>query len=209
MLNPEFRLLDPEPEQMERLAHLSGNENPMPLPWSYSLLTLEPGTREEFFRQLTARLATPGDHPLAEINGHIRALAQAMDIKLPEPKLFGFPESFLFRIIGHLTAPCILMLGILDQEGIWAGGLAGVSRGGLDFFTTFQFLWADEPELAAKQTLGDFNEIAHAAGRSFSRPVGGLFITRDEFNLLNQHGWAPQYLDQCVQQGTAFYQWPY
>lgn len=208
MLNPEFRLLDPESEQMGRLASLSGFDNTPVLPGNYALMTLEPGIRAEFFLSLTTLLATPGDHPLAEINYHIRELAEKMQIKLVEPKIFGFPEAFITRFIGHLNSPCVLMLGILDQAEIWAGGIAGVSKGGLDFFTTFQFLWSNEPELAAKQSVDDFVVIADAVSQNFSRPVGGLFIYRDNFMQLSQTGWSEHYLAQCKQEGKANYQFP-
>ncbi len=209
MLNPEFRLLDPETEHMERLATLSGVETANPLPWSCTLLALEANQREAFFTLLNARLATPGSHPLAVVQQHTREIAQTMNIQLPEPRIFGFPEPILARVLAPLQTPCVMLLGVLNSEGIWAGCLAGISKGGLDFFTTFQHLWADEPELASKQTLDDFHELLQAAGRRFARPVGGLFIQHSECETWKQQGWAPHFIEQCTQRGTAAFRWPY
>ncbi|NTV51772.1 MAG: hypothetical protein HGA76_01980 [Candidatus Firestonebacteria bacterium] len=209
MLNPEFRLLDPEPEQLERLCRLSGLANPSAIPWSLSLMSLEAPKRETFFRQLDCRLATPGDHPLTEIHAHIRALAQELEIHLPEPRLFGFPETLVAQLLDQRKAPCVMLLGVLEDNRIWAGCLAGVSRSGLDFFTTFQTLWADEPELAAKQSLEDFPEICRVASRLYARPAGGLFIQREAFAFWGQHGWSQHYVLECVARGQAQVHWPY
>jgi len=209
MLNPEFRLLDPEPEQMERLARLSGLNPAANIPWSLALMSLEAPQREAFFCQLESRLAMPGDHPLAEIHMHIRTLAQEMGISLPEPRLFGFPEPLVAQLLENLKTHCVMLLGVLENDHLWAGCLAGVTHGGLDFFTTFQTLWSDEPELAAKQTLTDFPDLCQAAARLFSRPPGGLFIQRDAFAHWGQNGWSKHYILECVARGQAQLRWPY
>jgi hypothetical protein len=209
MLNPEFRLLDPEPEQLERLTRLSGVAHTSDVPWALALMSLETPRREAFFAQLETRLAAPGDHPLPEINASIRALAQDMNIRLPEPRLFGFPEALLSELLRHLQAPCVMLLGVLENDTLWAGCLAGVSHGGLDFFTTFQTLWADEPELAARQSLADFPDLCQNAARVFSRPAGGLFIQREAFALWGQNGWSQHHVLACASKGQAQFRWPY
>ena len=113
-----------------------------------------------------------------------KSLGKELEIPLPPIRLFGFPEALLAQVLTPLNAPCILMLGILDGEGIWTGGLAGISRAALDFFSTFQYLWNDEPALAAKQTLRDLHELCQSVSVRFARPAGGLFIFRDEFMRL-------------------------
>jgi len=209
MLNPEFRLLDPEPEQMERLARLSGLNHPGSVPWSLALMSLPAPLREAFFTQLESRLAAPGDHPLSEIHGHIRALAQKLEITLPEPRLFGFPESLVAQVLENVNAPCVLLLGVLENNALWAGCLAGAQHGGLDFFTTFQTLWSDEPELATKQTLEDFPELCQGAARLFARPAGGLFIEREAFAHWGQNGWSKHFVLECAPRGQAQLRWPY
>jgi hypothetical protein len=209
MLNPEFRLLDPEPEQLDRLARLSGVTRPGGVPWALALMSLEAPQRAAFFAELEARLAVPGDHPLPEVNASIRAVAQAMDLRLPEPRLFGFPEALLSELLRHLQAPCVMLLGVLENDVLWAGCLAGVSRGGLDFFTTFQTLWADEPELAARQSLADFPDLCRSAARLFSRPAGGLFIQREAFALWGQNNWSQHHVLACASSGQAQFHWPY
>jgi hypothetical protein len=208
MLNPEFRLLDPEPEQMERLARLSGLPKSETLSWPLLLMSLEASKREAFFSQLEARLATVGDHPLAEIHTQLRSLAREQNIHLPEPRILGFPETLLAQLLGNLGAPCVLLLGVLENDSLWAGCLAGASRGGLDFFATFQTLWSDEPELAARQGMADFPEICQAVARLFSRPAGGMFIQREAFANWGKNGWSQHYVLECVARGQAQVRWP-
>ncbi len=84
-----------------------------------------------------------------------------------------------------------------------------MSRGGLDFLSTFDLLWAESPELAAQQSLADLPALCQAAGTRFGRPAGGLFIYRDEFLAWQADGWARETLEGFLQQGTAAERWPY
>lgn len=190
MLNPEFRWLDPETEQLERLSSLApaGEE-----------IHPEPGNPQEMALQLTRKLARPGIQPERAIASAIRELGGQA-----QPREFlGWPRPLLETVFGRYPDPKVLVLGVFDGDGLWASCLAGVSRGGLDFLATFRFLWNDEPELASKQTLNDLPDLCRAASRRFGRPAAGLFIWRNEFDAWRSQNWSWDLLQQYTHQQTA------
>ncbi len=208
MLNPGFRLLDPESEPLERLGTLAASASVNPQAWREKILNADPNFLEELLGRVVNRLSLPGIHSRHEIELTLRALAHEAGIATPEPYTFGWHNPVLERVLSKFKEPCVLLLGILDAEGIWAGCVAGVSRGGLDFLTTFQYLWADEAELAARQTLADLGEQCRAASRRFELPAGGLFIYRDEFLAWRDRDWSREILQHFLNRATAVQQWP-
>lgn len=209
MLNPEFRLLDPDAESIERLAQLADRPEEEQTAWEDQLLAAEPGHSTETLRRLAEALATPGSHPQQEVCMRLQALSAETGLSDLEPFVYGWPGSTLAPVLDRFREACVLLLGVLDGEGVWAGCLAGVSRGGMDFLSTFDLLWLESPELAAQQTLAGLPALCQAAGVRFGRPAGGLFIYRDEFLAWQKDGWARETLDRFLQQGTAAEQRPY
>jgi len=203
MLNPEFRLLDPDAEQIERLASLTEMAEAEQQSWEEMFLSADPVVQVEYLNRLLDGLSKPGDHPQREICTVMQSLSESTGIAPMEPFTYGWPDSILSRILMRFQDPCVLLLGVLDGEGIWAGCVAGVSRGGLDFLATFDFLWADEPELAAKQTLTDLQDLCRAAKARFTRPTGGLFMYRDEFLEWRDSGWERSVLEEFLHRSTA------
>lgn len=203
MLNPEFRLLDPDAEHIERLAACSEMPEEEQPAWEEGFLSAAAGTQAAYLERLTAGLAEPGSHTEREIAGVMQTLAAETGIAPLETFTFGWPDSLLAEAAALSPEPAVLMLALLDGEGIWAGVIAGVSRGGLDFLATFDWLWADEPELAVRQSLTDLPDLCRAAQLRFARPTGGLFIYRDEFLAWRDSGWSPEVLAEQTAQGTA------
>jgi hypothetical protein len=197
MLNPEFRWLDPEPELLERLASLA-----LPLPAGYENWP-SADVLGSVARQAAGQLSRPGIHTEREITGTVRNLAVAAGWNRPDSLYYGWSQSLLENMLGRFQDPRVLLLAILDGDGIWAGCLAGVNRGGLDFLATFRFLWSDEPELASKQSLADLHDLCAAAAKRFSRPAGGLFIYKSEFQAWRDQQWSPELLQSFIQQQTA------
>lgn len=203
MLNPGFRWLDPEIEPLQRLQAAAGPAAGAAGSRPELLAALEGRQQEELAGRLAAALAQPGIHTSREIHVAQETLAQELGLNLPPAGIWGWNEQVLSGWLGRFQQACVLVLGILDGEGIWAGCLAGVSGGGLDFLTTWQFFWNDEPELAARQTMHDLEENCRAAGKRFGREARGLFIYRDEFMAWRDSGWSQELLAAFARQATA------
>jgi hypothetical protein len=208
MLNPEFRLLDPDAETIERLAQLADRPEDEQTAWEDQLLSAGPEHQEQALRRLAAELAAPGSHPQLELCRKLQALSAETNLAPLEPFVYGWPDSTLAPVLERFQDPCVLLFGVLDGEGVWAGVVAGVSRGGLDFLSTFDLLWTEAPELAAQQSLAGLPALCQAARIRFDRPAGGWFIFRDEFLAWQAEGWARGTLEGFLQQGTAAEQWP-
>jgi hypothetical protein len=206
MLNPGFQWLDPDTEQLERLTSLS----PLPsdhVEWQAILKNAAPDVLAPVVNRVAVQMASPGIHPSREIITALRNAARELGVDTPEPQWYGWPHALLEGFFSRLSEPGIILLGVLDGEGIWAGCLGGVSRGGLDWLTTFNLLWMDEPELASRQSIKDLPELCQAASSRFNRPAGGLFIYRDEFKAWRDRGWAMDLLRHFVHQQTAVEHW--
>lgn len=203
MLNPEFRLLDPDAEQIERLAQLAEIAEEEQPSWEEVFLSAAPEVQDEYLRRLTAGLSRPGMHSAREVCRIMQSLTEATGVAPMETYTYGWPDSLLADVLAGCEKPCVLLLGVLDGDGIWAGCLAGASRGGLDFLTTFDALWADEPELAVKQALQDLPDLCRAAKSRFARPAGGLFIYRDEFLEWRDSGWDRDVLQRFLDRQNA------
>jgi hypothetical protein len=203
MLNPEFRLLDPDAEQIERLAMLAETVEEEQPSWSEMFFSAATETQQEYLRRLTSGLARPGVHPACEISEVMQSLAAETGIAPLETFTYGWPDSLLAEVLNGFSQPTVLLLGIFDGEGLWAGCLAGASRDGLDFLATFDWLWAEEPELAVKQAITDLPDLCQAAKRRFGRTAAGLFIYRDEFLSWRDSGWSRDTLKSFQDQGTA------
>ncbi|MBN1595909.1 hypothetical protein JW933_08300 [candidate division FCPU426 bacterium] len=207
MLNPGFRLLDPEAEQLERLAGLAADHEPEDA-WRAAICRLEAGVRDGILHKTVMRFLSPGVHAAADINRCLAENARAAGVLLPPLTYFGWPESVWEKIISRYPGPQTLLLGILDAEGIWAGAIAGVQDKSLDFLTTFRTLWNDEPELASRQSLGDCIDICQAVRRKFGRPVSGLFMYRNEFVEWRDANWSAECLRRCQEGHTAvWHEW--
>ena len=207
MLNPEFQWLDPDPEQIERLAALSplasgGAE------WQAILKNTAGDILSPLVNRVAVQMASPGIHPSREITTALRNAARESGIDTPEPQWYGWPHTLLEGFFPRFSEPGIALLGLLDADGIWAGCLGGVSRGGLDWLATFNLLWMDEPELASRQAMNDLPELCRAASSRFNRPAGGLFIYRNEFLAWRDRGWARDLLRHFIHQQTAVEHWP-
>jgi len=202
MLNPEFRLLDAEQEQFERIASLADAPGPENT-WKDIVRSLDSDLIADIMNNVIDRLSTAGVHFAGEVTNCIRTVAQEKGVSTPEVRYFGWPESILQKIISRYPAPRVLLLGVLDGDGIWAGVIGGICQGGIDFLTTFRFLWNDEPELASKQSFADLSELCQVMKRKFTRPVTGLFIYRDEFIEWRDKGWTQEILQQFIANNTA------
>ncbi len=202
MLSPAFRSLDPDPQQLERLASCSGGATP-DQSWSELLSGVDKGTRRAMAGRIKEMLAKPGIQDKQQVTQAIRGAAGASGVSLPEPLYFGWPQSQWERLLRHFPDPRVLVLGILDAEGIWAGCLAGAAGGSLDFLATFQWLWADDPELASRQGIQDLDALCHAASSRFSRPAAGLFVFRDEFLAWRDAAWSFVVLREFLEKQTA------
>jgi hypothetical protein len=202
MLNPECRMLDPEKEQLERLASLSEENRPENV-WRDTLLSLDTSVLENIVNNAIVSLSTPGVHLGSEVDQSLRQAAQTDGIPTLEPKYFGWPESLWQKVLDKYSDSRVLMLGILDGEGIWAGGLLGVHGHGVDFVTTFRLLWNDDPELASKQTFQDLPELCQIIQKRFGRPVTGLFIYRNEFTSWRDQGWSSEAFQSFLKDNTA------
>jgi len=207
MLNPEFQWLDPDPEQLERLAGLSPL-SPDRGEWQAILNNAASDIITPMVNRVAVQMASPGIHPSREIITALRNASRESGVETPEPQWYGWPHALLEGFFSRISGPGILLLGVLDAAGIWAGCLGGVSRGGLDWLTTFNLLWMDEPELASKQSINDLPELCQAASSRFNRPAGGLFIYHDEFLAWRDRGWATDLLRHFIHQQTAVEHWP-
>jgi hypothetical protein len=208
LLNPEFRWLDPEPEHLERLSHMANPVGNGATPWQTIWAQTEPALQAQWARRVAARLASPGSHPQREIQAAVRTAGNELGLDFPDSSTFGWPDRLLASLFAGLPQPSVWLLGVLDADGIWAGCIAGLARNGLDFLTTFQNLWADEPALAARQKPGDVHDHCLAAATRFARPAGGLFIYRNEFFGWRDSGWRSETLQWFLGQGTAVQHWP-
>jgi hypothetical protein len=202
MLNPGFRFLDPDPEQLRRLASLAWDPGAA---WTPRLLPagLASDQRREIQTHALNQLRHPGVQPAWKVGEALRTAAHARGLHLPDPAFFGWPEALLRSYLGRFAAPQVLLFGALDAEGIWAGCLCGLSQGGLDFLTTFQWLWNEQPELAARQTFSGLETLCHSAGAMFGRPAAGLFIYRNEFYAWRDTQWSLDLLRHFAGQGYA------
>jgi hypothetical protein len=203
MLNPEFQLLDPDAEQIERLAQMADIPEEEQSSWEEMFLSIPTEDQAAYLRRLTEGLARPGVHTARELCAVMQSLTESTGVAPLETFTYGWPDSLLAAVLGQFEKASVLLLGVLDGDGIWAGCLAGVSRGGLDFLTTFDTLWADEPELAAKQAPQDLPDLCRAAKSRFTRPAGGLFIYRDEFLDWRDSGWQREMLQGFLDRQTA------
>lgn len=201
MLNPGFRFLDPDPEQLRRLASLSWE----PQAWTPGQLPagLPPDLRREIQLQAVNLLRHPGVQPAWKVREAVRTAAHARGVHLPEPAFFGWPEALLRGCLARFDSPQVFLFGALDAEGIWAGCLCGVSRRGMDFLTTFQWLWDEQPELAARQTFSGLEPLCQAAGALFGRTASGLFIYRNEFYAWRDAQWSADLLRHFAGLGYA------
>jgi hypothetical protein len=209
MLNPEFRWLDPESDSINRMLQLFGQNVSKDLISAPGFDQIPIESRSEFLSTWVSRLAKPGHQSWAEIQEAGAASLADVGLSCPARQTLGWNDAELKRWFQPLQAPCVWLLGILDAEGIWCGGLAGLSRGGLDFLCTFNYLWAGQPELAAKQSLFDLSELCRSAAQRFHRPAGGLFIYRDEFMAWRNAYWSRDTLEHFLRSQTALEQQPY
>lgn len=206
MLNPEFRRLDPDPEQLARLASLAARLHAGGTGLEF-LHSLDRELLEKIGAEAARQLAVPGHHPAREVAAAVREAARARGIELKQGGFGGWPETVLSPFLAAHPEPRVWVLGVLDGDGIWAGCLAGASRGGLDFLATPELVWMDEPELAAKQTLQDLANLAQAVGKRFGRPVAGLYIFRNEFERWRDSGFDPDVLQSFIRDQVAAQCW--
>jgi hypothetical protein len=202
MLNPGFRLLDPEYEQLKRLASLSEDSAPGFI-WHDALRAADEQVVGRIAQQAVSLLSRAGIHSASEIHRCLREAAYAAGIAIPEMKCFGWPESLLHKVAAQFSQPRVFLLGILDAAQIWAGAIAGVQGKGIDFVTTLQPLWNDKPELASRQSMNDLAELCQAVKQKFMRPVTGLFIYRDEFASWRKQAWSSETLQRFIDNNTA------
>ncbi len=202
MLNPEFRLLDPEPEQLERLASLAGDHCPENA-WQDALLSLDTNLLNSIVNNAIVQLSTPGVHTVGEVDQCLRQAAQAAGVAGLENNYLGWPESLWKKILERYSDSRVLMLGILDGEGIWASAILGIHANSVDFLTTFRLLWNDDLELASKQTFQDLPELCQHVKKRFGRPVSGLFIYRNEFVAWQDQGWSQEVFQSFLNENTA------
>lgn len=202
MLNPGFRFLDPDPEQMRRLASLAWDPGAA---WFSRLLPpgLASDQRREIQTQALDLLRHPGVQPAWKVAAALRTAGHAQGLHLPESAFFGWPEAALRAWLGRFDAPQVFLFGALDAEGIWAGCMCGVSGGGMDFLATFPWLWSEQPELAARQTFSGLEALCQSAGEMFGRPGCGLFIYRNEFYAWRDAQWSAEVLRHFAGQGYA------
>ncbi len=198
MLNPAFCLLDPELDHLEKLMSLSGDGSDG-LTWQAIVGNLEADQKKRIVDQTVAQLTRPGIHPQEEITRLLRQAAKTQGVETPEPRYFNWPEAVFRRLFNQFAGPArVYVLGILDAEGIWAGGIVGASHQGLDFLSTFRLIWSDEPELASRQTLDDLTELCQVVEKRFSMPVCGLYVYKDEFIQWRSSGWSRTVFDRFV-----------
>lgn len=205
-MNPEFRRLDPDPEQLSRLGALAARIHAGGTGLE-ALRSLDRSLLEKIGAEAARQLAAPGHHPAREVAAAVREAACARGIDLKQGSFGGWPEAVLAPFLGAHPEPRVWVLGVLDGDGIWAGCLAGASHGGLDFLATPELIWLDEPELAAKQTLQDLANLAQAVGKRFGRPVAGLYIFRNEFEQWRDSGFEPAVLQSFIHAQVAAQYW--
>ncbi len=200
MLNPGFKLLDPDPSFSERLQAL------MPLGNGLDALeAISDDLLQKHKAVLNQHITRAGIVTQAGLWPVLQALEP--DLAGKELTLMGLPLARLAPLYGSVKEPLTMLLGILTGEEIWTGMLAGVSEGSLDFLATLQWLWQEEPELASKQTLQDFAEWRQAVVKRFGRKTVGLFIYLNEFKQWQQHGFARTKLNEFIGQQTAVLDW--
>ncbi len=199
MLNPEFKLLDPEMEQLHRLQTLTDHQD------RNSLLTAI--NNDDLINKKQVLHSTLNQHGIISQNDLLNAFNQKMETSPNPLSLFGWPESIIRPLIGISEQPSVIMLGILDGEGIWSGVLIGISKGGLDFLTTYQWIWQDEPELVTQQSITGFEEYIHTIEKRFSRQALGLFIYLDEFKQWQDENYSVDTLNEFCRNQTASYKW--
>lgn len=199
MLNPAFKLLDPEQESLERLGSLSKNQVGL------SALT---ALNNNHVKSLQQRLKT--DDSLSGVikQQQLWSLLREThpDVK-QELNIYQWPCAILEPMIKNISSPTVLLLGLLDGEGMWASAVAGVSQGGLDYLSTFQWLWQDAPELVTQQTLDGFEHYCQIAEKKLARPAVGLFIYHDEFRQWQEELFSFECLQRFVHAQTARYKW--
>ena len=203
MLNADFTWLDPELEHLDRLAKLAPPARGGATTWRAAWQARTDEERDEAARHVAANLARPGVRTPGEVAAAQRRAAAAQGRPLPPRAFFGWPEDLLSAVLAERAEPCTWLFAVLDAREILAGCLAGASRGALDWLATFQYLWADDPELAARQALADLPVQCTAAEKRFGRPVEGLFVYLDEFIAWRDRNFTRDVLEAFFARGTA------
>lgn len=201
MLNPGFSLIDPDSQELGRLKELSAK------PDSDSILSLLSNDQLKSYQSImSSSISQPGIYPQQRL---IELLKQPLELDDERLSVMGWPVKIIQPLLSSLSQPAVSLLGILTGDGIWAGCIAGLSQGGIDFVTSYHWIWQHEPELATQQTLAGFSSYIHHLEKRVNRPGLGLFIYLDEFKQWHQAAFSPEMLDQLCQQQTAIYVWPH
>ncbi|MEW6515955.1 MAG: hypothetical protein AB1439_03495 [candidate division FCPU426 bacterium] len=148
-------------------------------------------------------LRLPGIQPAWKVDAALRNAAHSQGLHLPDPLFFGWPAGLLHASAARFDSPQVFLFGALDAEGIWAGCLCGLSQGGMDFLATFNWLWNEQPELAARQSFSGLEPLCQSAGELFGRPGSGLFIYRNEFYAWRDAQWSADLLRHFAGLGYA------
>ncbi len=196
MLNPEFKMLDPDPVFVQRLRDLMPVDNGLEAMGAVSNELLQ-----KHSEAIKTRIAAGGI-----ITQHVLwPLLQELEPGLAGKvlTLCGLPLGLLAPVWEGAGEQASVLLGILTGEEIWTGIVIGLKQGSIDFLTTLQWLWQEEPALAGKQTLQDFEEWRQAAAKRFGRKTGGLFIYLDEFKQWQQTGFTRSGLEAFAGRQTA------
>ena len=196
MLNPNFCFLDPDSEHLDKLASLAKFETKK----TFFLNTYD---KDNILKELDTNLNTPGIYTQTQLREKIKKIAEDKGLVMPERYFYNWPYSILEKFLSGRKEEQVFLLGIFEEDRIWAGCIVGLSQAGLDWLTTFDYLWQHEPELASQQQLLDLPHIAKVAGKYFGRSVIGLFIYKDEFITWRDSNWSKDLLHDFAKRELA------
>lgn len=201
MLNPGFKSLDPDKDQLEKVSSLFEELTGLPVVDRIDEQWIK--NNEAFLKEKISSAGVVKQQAL----WNLLEEAGDADVKANELVLAGIRQKYWNKILNRINTPVVIVLGILTGEGLWTGLIAGASDHGIDYIATFNWLWQDDPELASKQKIEDFDEICHAAERRFGRRAAGLFAYLDEFKKIKDSDFDVQVMQEFIGMKTAAAKW--